>query len=203
MTTKARGRRAGTRVLDGRLYDVYRLEPGVEAQAVALRTHPRQNSFDQSYMKGRFPMWVRHQGTEPALEADEKLVWDNQPGLYNRERPVGYNRPRAEEPYVQALAEFFDDRIALMPPKPRQLLSNVKDWLHRVMYDGRSQEEQGKELGITQQAVSVAQKRAVDQLIESCGGKAKLAESLRQFLHDKEQADGQDRLKYLPRWVHG
>lgn len=168
----------------------------------------RRNSFDQSYMKGRFPMWIRHQGETPGVEfddpADHGVSRWRDATLGAGVRPVGYNRPRAEEPYVEALAEFFETRIALMPPKPRQDLGAVKDWLHSVMHDGRSTREIATDLGFADHtAVVKARKRAVDQLVESCGGKAVLAEKLRQFLHDKEQQDGLERLKYLPRWVHG
>jgi hypothetical protein len=148
-------------------------------------------------MKGRFPMWVRHQGADPkAMEEGHKAESDEP-------RPMGYNRPRAEEPYIEALAEFFDTRIALMPPKPRQVLQDVKDRLHAVMTDTRAFEDQAQDQGVTKQAIQQAQARAVDQLVESCGGKTALAEKLRTFLHDREQQDGLERLKYLPRWVHG
>ena len=191
----------GVRLLDGRVYRVTYLEPGAEAAAVADRTNPRQNSFDQSYMKGRFPAWIRRQGHEVHDgERDDPLLLRRR---YGEPRPLGYNRPGAEEPYVQALAEFFDTRIALMPPKDRQVLQDVKDRLHAVMHDRRAFEDQAADLGVTKQAVQQAQARAVDQLVESCGGKAALAEKLRQYLHDKEAQDGLDRVKFLPRWVHG
>jgi hypothetical protein len=204
-----RRRRKGTalppRTLDGRLYSVVRLDPDPLAEAVAEREHPRQNSFDQSYMKGRYPAWVRRQGYEVPDEGDPILHRK----FYDEPRPLGYNRPAAEEPYVQALAEFFDDRIAMMPPKPRQVLQDVKDRLHAVMHDGRSFEDQGRELGVSKQAVQQAQERAVEQLVESCGGKAALAESLRSYLAARDSMDELttgtpgERLKYLPRWVHG
>lgn len=200
MTRRRRkSRHVGTRLLDGRVYQVYRVEPAEIAQAVERRTHPRQNSFDQSYVIGRQPMWVRSIGHRPHDELDPQLSWPN----YPVPRPLGYNRPAAEEPYVEALAEFFETRIALMPPKPRQVLQDVKDRLKAVMVDTRSFEDQAQDLGVTKQAVQQAQARAVEQLVESCGGKAALAEKLRDFLALKEQQDGLERLKYLPRWVHG
>ena len=150
----------------------------------------KMNSFDKAYIAGRIPMWIRD--FEPMT-----TTWEDQKG-----RPVGYNRPYTEEPYVNALRDFFGDKIDLIPPKPRQDLQRaVKDWLHSVMHDGRSTRDIAKEMGISQPAVVQARKRAVDQLVESCGGKERLAEKLRQYLADRELQDGRDRLKYLPVWV--
>jgi len=190
---------SGTCPNDWHRYRVTRLKPGRVAEAVAERTHPRQNSFDQSYNIGRLPAWVRRWGTAPHDEADPEFVRP----YYPEPAPLGYNRPGAEEPYVQALVDFFQTRIDNMAPKPRQNIQDVRNRLLAVMHDRRTQEDQAKDAGVTQQAVSIAQARAVEQLVESCGGKLALAEKLRQFLHDKEQQDGRERLKYLPRWVHG
>jgi hypothetical protein len=203
-------RYAGKRVFEGREYDVWRYEPDDISRAVGQRTHPRQNSFDQSYIVGRLPEWIRSTGQNPNA-LDDAREWMNpawQPSggqgyRYPEPRPLGYNRPRVEEPYLEALTEFFDTRIALMPPKPRQDIEAVRGWVRSVMNDRRTLEDRAGALGITRQAVQQAQKRAVEQLVESCGGKAAVAEKLREYLHAKEGQDGRERLKFLPRWIHG
>lgn len=164
--------------------------------------------FDFTYEVGRLPQYVKRIGNAPGVEHEDSAnrgytEWTTAEDQSLAERRFGYNRPAAEEPYIEALADFFADRIALMPPKARQDITVPREWLRSVMYDTRPLEDKGKNLGITKQAVQQAQQRAVDQLVESCGGKEALAEKLRQYLHDKEMQDGRDRLKYLPRWVHG
>ena len=154
--------------------------------------------FDRTWNIGRLPMWVRDIGY------DEKGTFHTSNGYQHEGRPVGFNRSAKEEPYINALKAFFGDKIDLMPPKPRQVLSDVKDWLHSIMHDIRSTRDIAKDLGFKDHtAVVKARGRAVDQLVESIGGKAATAEKLRQFLFDLETQDGLDRLKYLPRWVHG
>ena len=197
----------GKRVVDGQEFVVWRLAPDDIAVAVGQRTHPRQNSFDQSYMKGRFPMWIR--GTRQGQMYYTGDTDTTSPGVTDRRRtrtepdeePVitrGYNRPREEEPYVDALAEFFEERIAMWPATPTQ-----REWLRIVMLDTRSQEDIGADLGLTQAAVSLGRKRAVEKFVEYMGGPAALAEKLRTYLHAAEMTDGRDRVKFLPRYVHG
>ena len=204
----------GKRVVDGQEFVVWRLAPDDIAVAVDQRTHPRQNSFDQSYMKGRFPMWIRHVGGGHTYEFDEGTIdhgfggrrgtrrgeegrtWDESGNA--EARPVGYNRPRDEEPYVQSLHEFFEERRAMWPATPTQ-----REWLRIVMFDTRSQEDIADDLGLTQAAVSLGRKRAVEKFVEYMGGPAALAEKLRTYLHAAEMTDGRDRVKFLPRYVHG
>ena len=186
----------GKRVVDGQEFIVWRLAPDDIALAVDQRTHPRQNSFDQSYMKGRFPMWIRRQGEEPGIEPDDKRVWTEQDEALSR--PVGYNRPQAEEPYVNALHEFFEERIAMWPATPTQ-----REWLRITMLDTRSTRDIGEDLKLDQSAVVHGRKRAVESFVKYMGGKAALAEKLRTYLHAGELSDGRDRVKFLPRYVHG
>lgn len=213
MSRKPKQRYTGERVLDGKTYRVFRVEPGPEHEAVAARTHPRQNSFDQSYMKGRFPMWIRHVGGRSVMY-DEDTSQHESPAkratrrgeeghTYGEDgsaepRPIGYNRPRAEEPYVQSLHEFFADRIALWPGTAKQ-----KEWLRIVMLDTRSTRDIGEDLDVSHAAVVLGRQRAVESFVKFMGGKAALAEKLREYMHAKEVSDGKERLKFLPRWVHG
>jgi hypothetical protein len=201
---------AKRRLVEDEGYTVTRVPPSKEAEAVATRTHPRQNSFDQSYMKGRFPMWVRHHTVEGQWDKHEDdgggvrpprptLTPQSYDGTTRRElERAGYNRPLSEEAYVNALHEFFEDRLARWPGTATQ-----KEWVRVLMFDRRSQDAIAEEEGITQAAVSLGRSRAVEKFVAWAGGKAALAEALRQYLVDRESQDGRDRLKYLPRWVHG
>ncbi len=113
-------------------------------------------------------------------------------------RPLGYNRPMAEEGYVNALYEFFHDRISLWPGTPMG-----KEYLRMVMHDTRSTRDIADDIGVSQPAIVQGRQRAIASFAEFMGGKAALAEKLRQYLFDRELQDGRDRLKYLPRWIHG
>ena len=186
-------------------FTVTRLRPSKEAQAVSRRTNPRDNTFDLAWTPGTLPAWVRRRGASTGSE-DERLfkpdyVNDGHPGSdsYSEPKPIGLeNRPRSEVPYIDALYDFFKDRIERWPGTAAQ-----KEYLHSLMHDPRAQREVAKEDSISQAAVSLGRSRAVDAFVAWAGGKAALAEAIRQYLVDREAQDAQDRLKYLPRWVHG
>ena len=157
----------------------------------------KMNTFDGTYMKGRFSQNIRKQGEQPGIEPDDPATMRDFRG--ETERPAGYNRPASEEPYVQALHEFFADRIDLWPATAQQ-----REWVRSLMFDLRSTRDIANDLGYADHtAVVKGRKRATEAFIEYMGGKTELAEKLRTFLHAHEMADGRDRLKFLPRWVHG
>ena len=166
----------------------------------------KMNTFDNTYMKGRFSQNIRKQGETPGLEFDDSAEagihrWrsNNLEDESYMVRPTGYNRPANEDPYVQSLHEFFADRIDLWPATERQ-----REWIRSIMFDLRSTRDIAEDQGYSDHtAIVKGRKRAVDAFIEYMGGKAELAEKLRTFLHAHEMADGRDRLKFLPRWVRG
>ena len=138
--------------------------------------------------------WALRRKTRRTLEGtqyDENGSPEDVPVVYG-------NRPAAEEAYVNALYEFFSDRIKLWPGTPMG-----KEYLRMVMHDTRSTREIGDDIGVSHEAVVQGRQRAVTSFTEFMGGKAALAEKLRQYLFDRELQDGRDRLKYLPRWIHG
>ena len=106
--------------------------------------------------------------------------------------------PSGEVDYLDALYDFFKDRIALWPGTPMG-----KEYLLMVMHETRSTRDIGDDMGVSHEAVVQGRKRAVTSFVQHMGGKATLAEKLRQYLFDRELQDGRDRLKYLPRWIHG
>ena len=73
-----------------------------------------------------------------------------------------------------------------------------------VMHDRRSAVDIAKAEGYADHTTVVhGRQRAIESFVKWAGGAEALAEALRQYLVDREAQDAHDRLKYLPRWVHG
>ena len=165
---------------------------------VEARTNPRDNTFDKSFSPGILPAWIRKRGG--GIQATRPF---GPAYLGTRDfataDPVEYpSRPASEGPYVDALSEFFDTHIALWPGTDSQ-----REYLRVLMTDRRSTRDLAEVGGVSQPAIVQGRQRAVDSFVKHMGGKAALAEKLRTYLHDRETQDGRDRLKYLPRWIHG
>ncbi len=109
---------------------------------------------------------------------------------------LGYSRPRAEEPYLNALREFFGDLIdRLEPTRKGHNVERDKEHLHSIMHDGRPIAAIARDMGVDESAVRDARKRAIEHLLGE-GGKAQLAKDLRWTLAVLGCADR------LPGWVH-
>lgn len=118
---------------------------------------------------------------------------------YFEPRPLGHNRPATDEPYLNALREFFGEAIDRLEPLPRQDLSKDKEHLHDIMHDIRPVREQARERGLSHTAMYDGRTRAVAHLCAQFGGKGKLADALRWFLATR----GPQVVSRLPGWVHG
>jgi hypothetical protein len=165
----------------------------------------KMNSFDRMGITGRVPADIADIGYdhEGNFHTDDVRYRTGQ-------RPIGYNRPAKDEPYLDALKVFFDKWIDRVAPKPRQDLQAVKDWLNSVKFDRRSLREMAKDLGVSHQAVDQGRKRAVEQLVDTIVGgldykaealtwdqrKAIVATELRHHLKVYEVDD-----EMLPGWV--
>jgi hypothetical protein len=110
-------------------------------------------------------------------------------------RPIGYNRPAADEPYLEALRAFIEERISRMEPKPRQDLSIAKQHLHDIMHDQRSLRDLAAERGVSFQALSQGRKDAIEQLVKD--DRSKFAAELRWYLATVSE----DVVSRLPGWV--
>lgn len=171
-------------------YKVTKLPPAKVAQDVENRTNPRDNTFDQGWSPGTLPAWIRRRGAI----SDEHLGDGDQ---YEEPNLLAYqNRPASEEPYVDALADFFRDRIERWPGTVSQ-----KSYLHTVMHDKRSTRDIAEAEGVSQPAIVQGRQKALDSFVKWAGGAEALAESLKTYLVARESQDYRDRLKYLPRWV--
>lgn len=136
-----------------------------EGNAIYEDRGPRtMNTFDKAYSHHApaFRADIRGRGYDPDPESvnDQGTGTGQTPYLYAPQRSVG------EMEYVSALGVLLDAYRARMEAKPRQNLDRVQAHLNDISLE-EPQETSAEKYGVTQQSVSEARQRAVEQLRET------------------------------------
>lgn len=149
---------------------------GVNGPAIFEDRGPRvANSFDKAYTNGRVPTWVRERwrngegGDSVSGPGQAERRREPQTGEAVTADHPRYKRSKADLEYVAALSVVLDAYDKALVQRPRQDLDRhggVRWHLSEVSLDAK-EEDNAAELRVTQQAISAARTRAIEQLRET------------------------------------